>query len=65
MQTYALFAERDGDRWLIRSALTLDEATARIEGMEAEGSWPEGCNAVVIGHISAAPMMYADCWEPY
>lgn len=65
MQTYDLFAERDGERRLVASSLVLNDAAALVEGMEMDGSWPEGFDAVALGPVGTPPLMYVDGWEAF
>lgn len=40
------------------------QAAAIVDGREADGSWPEGCDAVLMGPGPDLRMwMYADGWD--
>jgi hypothetical protein len=69
--SYRLFATREGrlqERTTRLTATTEEaakaEAAAIVEAREADGSWPEGCDAVL---MEPAPdcrcWMYADGWD--
>lgn len=68
---YRLFATREGrlqERVTRLEATTEDAAQAEAQGIverrEEDGSWPEGCDAIL---MSPAPdcrvWMYADSWD--
>jgi len=61
---YDLYSERDGNRVLVASALSLDDAANQVEGMEEAGTWPEGYDAVAVPPGGGQALSYADGWEP-
>jgi len=69
--TYRLFATRDGrlqERATRLEATTEEaakaEAAAIVERREDDGSWPEGCDAILMGPAPEVRCwMYADEWD--
>lgn len=70
---YRLLVTREGrlqERAQRLQSTTEDEAKAEaaaiVERREADGSWPEGCDAVLLGpRPEVAAWTYTDGWEPF
>lgn len=61
---FDLYAERDGERVLVRAAIRMREAEALAEAADVSGEWPEGHDAVLVDGLGRARWMMADGWEP-
>lgn len=69
---YRLLATREGrlqERTHRLQGVTEDEAKAEaaaiVERREADGTWPEGCDAILLGpRPEVAVWAYIDGWEP-
>jgi hypothetical protein len=58
-----IFAEREGERRHLATAPDLDSAAEYVEAREADGTWPEGHDA--LGQLpDRSWWMYVDGWEP-
>lgn len=65
-EVFNLYAEREGyGLVLIKSTVNKEQAKSLVESCEYEGTWPEGCEAVLVDETGATRWVYTDTWEVY